>query len=379
MDPAGLLHDLFFDYTLRTVAMGSAVLGMVSGSLGCYALLRRQSLLGDAMSHAALPGIVLAFMLTGSKAPLVLVLGAALAGWLGTIKILAIVKLTRLKYDAAMALILSVFFGLGLVLLTFVQKQPNAAQAGLEKFLFGQAAALLEKDVVIMVTLGLAALIILTLFWNRFKLLSFDPDFGRSLGLPIGLLDILLTGLLVIAIVLGLQTVGVVLMSAMVVAPAAAARQWTNRLGVMVGLAALFGALAGIAGAVISSTTANLPTGPTIVLSVSAIVAVSMLLAPNRGLIWNWAGRRRNRHKLQLDTVLTDLYSLALQHNDLNHAHELATLQAIHSGGGGVGVSLSELKKQGLACETSSGQWMLTPKGVDKAREITRQLGALPT
>jgi manganese/zinc/iron transport system permease protein len=301
VDLLSLLRDLFFDYTLRTVALGAATLGIVSGALGSYAVLRRQSLLGDAISHAALPGIALAFLLTGSKEPLVLMIGAAIAGWLGTLLMMSIVRTTRIKDDSAPGLILSVFFGFGLMLLTFIQRQPDAGQAGLDKFLFGQAAALLQRDVITMAVLGGLALLMMAIFRKEFKLLSFDPDYGASLGFPMRALDILLTTLLVIAIVIGLQTVGVVLMSAMIVAPAAAARQWTDRLGLMVALSALFGAGAGVSGAVISSSVQQLPTGPTIVLCISAIVLVSLLFAPNRGLIWNWARNRRNWRNLRLE------------------------------------------------------------------------------
>ncbi|HMT22631.1 MAG TPA: metal ABC transporter permease, partial [Promineifilum sp.] len=192
-----LLNNLFFDYTIRTVALGAAVLGIVAGALGTFALLRRQSLLGDAMSHAALPGVLLAFMLTGSKAPVVLVLGAAVAGVLGTFLLLSITRFSRLKEDAALGIILSVFFGFGLVLLTFLQHNPTAAQAGLNSFLFGQAATLLVTDVVTMAVFGGAALLLLVLFWKEFKLLSFDRNYGSSLGYPMTALDVLLTTLLV--------------------------------------------------------------------------------------------------------------------------------------------------------------------------------------
>ena len=370
-----LLHNLFFDYTLRTVAQGSATLGIVSGALGTYAVLRKQSLLGDAISHAAWPGIALAFLLTGSKAPLVLVLGAAAAGWIGTLFVMGIVNTTRIKDDSALGLVLSVFFGVGLVLLTaFIQKMPNANQAGLDKFLFGQAAALVERDVKTMASLGIIALLIMMFFWKDFKLLSFDPDFGASLGFPMRWLDVLLTTLIVIAIVLGLQTVGVVLMSAMVVAPAAAARQWTDRLGVMVALSALFGAVAGVSGALISSSTARIPTGPTIVLCISAIVLVSMTLAPNRGLVWNWIRHQRNRRQLRVEMVLDDLYALTLQHEDLEHRHSVAVLNAMSAGRGGVKGSLEELESRGWARRVGT-EWTLTPKGLDEAERLAEMRG----
>src|SRR5687768_3017829 len=305
-----IVHDLLFDHTLRTVSLGAAALGLVSGGLGSFAVLRRQSLLGDAISHEALPGIALAYLVTGSKNSIVLLLGAAVAGWLGTLIVMGIGRTSRIKEDASLGIVLSVFFGFGLMLLTFLQHRPDAAQAGLDRFLFGQAAALLERDVIVIALLGLAALVVAALFWKEFKLLSFDPDFGASAGFRMRLVDVLLTTLIVISVVIGLQTVGVVLMSAMVVAPAAAARQWTDRLSRMVLLAAAFGGASGVAGAVISSTARKMPTGPTIVLCISFIVVVSLLLAPGRGMVWNWMRIRRNRRSLRLTSVLTDLYEL---------------------------------------------------------------------
>lgn len=371
MDLAQLLHDLFFDYTVRTVALGAGVLGIVSGSLGSFAVLRKQSLLGDAMSHAALPGIVLAFILTRSKLPVILLIGAMITAWLGAVTIGIIVRNTRIKNDSGLGLVLSVLFGFGLMLLTFVQRIPDASQAGLDKFLFGQAAALLERDVITMAVLGGLALLLMTLFWKEFKLLSFDADFGASLGFPMRLIDIMLTTLIVIAIVVGLQAVGVVLMSAMIVAPAAAARQWTNRLSLMVLLAALFGALAGTSGALISSTGAGLSTGPVIVLSISAIVLLSLLLAPNRGLVWHWFRRRQNRRRLRVESVLTDLYILASQHEeDPQHPHHVAVLRAMRAGRGGVRRSLEELAARGWVQEVAPEEWALTPAGVQQARQL---------
>ncbi len=372
MDVLSLLNDLLFDYTLRTVALGSAVLGIVSGALGSYAVLRKQSLLGDAMSHAALPGIAIAFLLTGSKVSLVLILGAAIAGWVATLIIMSIVRTTRIKYDTALGMILSVFFGFGLVLLTIIQKRPDATQAGLDKFLFGQAAALLERDVITMAVLGAVAIATMLVFWKQFKLLSFDPDFGATLGFPMRFLDVVLTTLIVIAIVTGLQTVGVVLMSAMIVAPASAARQWTDRLGPMIFLSAAFGALAGVSGALLSSSISRLPTGPTIVLCVSVIVVISIFLAPARGLVWSWLRERRNRGKLRLEGMLEDLYSLALQHKDPGHAHPVSVLRLMSADKGGVDNSLQKLEEQGFVRRVKSEEWALTRKGVEQARQIIK-------
>ena len=364
--------DFFGDYTLRLVAVGSAVLGATSGALGSFAYLRRQSLLGDAVSHAALPGIVLAFMLTASKVPLVLMLGAGLAGWLGTLVVRLVVRRSRVPYDSALGIVLAVFFGVGLVLLTMIQKRADAAQAGLESFLFGQAASLLKRDVVAMIVLGVVALALVLLLWKEFKLLSFDPDFAASLGLPVRRLDALLTFLLVVAIVIGLQTVGVVLMSAMIVAPGAAARQWSRRLAPMVLIAAAIGVLSGVSGAVFSSTVPRMPTGPTIVLVLSLIVVASLFLAPHRGLLWRFLRLGSLRSAPDLDPVLMHLYALSHQHpDDPEHGHSVAVLRTMSPASVKVEAALEHLADRGLARPTADGGWTLTAIG---RREAQRTL-----
>jgi manganese/zinc/iron transport system permease protein len=362
---------LLSDYTIRTVSLGAAALGAVAGALGCFAMLRRQSLLGDAISHAALPGIGLAFLLTGTRATPVLVLGAAIAGWVGTLFVLGIVRHSRIAEDSALGIVLSVFFGLGLVILTVVQRMPTAAQAGLDTFLFGQAAMLLGRDVVLIVGVGAAALALLALFWKEFKLLSFDREFGASLGIPVTAVDILLTTLLVVAIVIGLQTVGVVLMSAMVVAPAAAARQWTDSLVVMVVLAGALGAAAGAGGALLSSVGGGIPTGPTIVLLATTALAVSLLFAPERGLASGLLREMRTRRKVRADAVLADLYALAAQHPGVrDHAHAVSVLQAMQPRNVGIAGSLRALEDGGWAREVRPGQWALTSLGFERARTL---------
>src|SRR5690625_4986496 len=247
------LELMWSDYTLRTITIGTALLGAICGMLGSFAVLRKQSLLGDAISHAALPGIVLAFIITGTQDSHILLIGALVFGLLGTFWIHGIVTKTRLKTDTALGLILSIFFGFGMLLLTFIQKQPDAAQAGLDKFLFGQAATLVESDVWVMAGVTGVSLIVLLLFWKEFKIMLFDVDYTLTLGFHVGLIDALITFFIVLSIVLGLQTVGVVLMSAMLLAPAAAARQWTNRLEVMMIVDAVIDAVSGIMGTAISA------------------------------------------------------------------------------------------------------------------------------
>lgn len=368
-----ILTDLFTDYTLRTVALGAALLGIAAGALGCFALLRRQSLLGDAISHAALPGIALAFLLTGSKSSLVLILGAGAVGWFGSVLIAALTRRTPITYDTSLGILLSVFFGVGLVMLTFIQRMPDANQAGLDSFLFGQAAALMQRDIYVILAIGAIILLLTVAFWKEFKLISFDPDVAETLGLPVRALEHLLTGLFVAAIVIGLQTVGVVLMSALIVAPAAAARQWTNRLGVMVFLAAFFGAVSGISGAVSSSLAPNLPTGPVIVVVVSVIVGASLLFAPNRGFVFRKIREWKSGRSLRVDAVLVDLYTLASQHSSADYPHSEQVLNVMSSMSGTARRTLRLLKTLELARPIDDQRWALTPAGEERARRVIQE------
>lgn len=364
------MSDFYANHSaLILPALGAALIGAISGSLGTYAVLRKQSLLGDMVSHAALPGIVLAFLLFRSKASLVLVAGALVAGWLATLTMLAIVRASRIKTDPALAAVLAVYFGFGIALLGYTQREvSDARQAGLEHFLFGMAAVIQIEDLMTFATLGGGALVVVTVCWKEFKVLCFDPDFGACLGLPMRLLDVALIGLLVIAIVVGLQTVGVVLMSALLVAPAVAARQWTDRLGRVMVLAGLFGALAGGGGGVLC-TLGRVPAGPVIVLCVSFLVGLSLLVAPNHGLLWQWLRRWANRRRLQLEAVLGDLHALAAQHPESAHPHSLAVLRAMGDRTG-LEQSLQELARRGLVQAAGPSAWALTPEG---RREAERQ------
>ena len=292
------LVALLKDYSFQTVALGSALLGLISGVLGSFAVLRKQSLLGDGVSHAALPGVIIvAFLLLGTKETELLLLGALISGLLATGLIVALVEHTRIPFDSALALVMSAFFGLGLMLLTYIQTIPNANQAGLSRFIFGQASTLLRRDIVLMLVCSVVLLSLVLLFWKEFKLISFDSDFAHSLGFSPPRLKRLLSAMIVLALIVGLQTVGVILMSAMLVAPAVAARQWTHRLGRMVVLAAAFGAVSGVIGTAMSSTVSKLATGPAITVTASAIASISLLVAPGRGLIQRAWRRRQQRRR----------------------------------------------------------------------------------
>lgn len=298
-----------FSFTLRNVMVGSSILGVVGGVMGSFALLRRQSLLGDALAHAALPGVCLAFLVSGTKDPAWLLTGAMITGVMGAAFIQSVIRTTRIKEDAAMGIVLSVFFGVGVVMLTRLQKQEGGNQSGLDKYLFGQAATLMEEDIRVMAVLMVVVLALVACFYKEFKLLVFDRDFGASLGFPMRFFDLLLTSLLVVVVVVGLQTVGVVLMVAALITPAAAARQWTDRLGWMIVIASVIGSISGIAGSLASAQAEDMPTGPAIVLTASGFLGVSLLFAPRRGMLWAWRNRRFVTNRIRVENFLKDLYA----------------------------------------------------------------------
>ncbi|WP_034060183.1 metal ABC transporter permease [Lacinutrix jangbogonensis] len=366
MDISEYFSLVFSDYTLRTITLGTAILGAVTGMLGSFAVLRKQSLLGDAISHAALPGIAIAFLITGAKDSNTLLLGALVSGLIGTFWIRSIVKKTHLKSDTALGLILSLFFGFGMLLLTFIQKQPNANQAGLDKYLFGQAATLVESDVWLMAIVTGLCLFVLLLFWKEFKILLFDADYTKTLGFNTKFIDILITSFIVLAIVLGLQTVGVVLMSAMLLAPAAAARQWTNSLSTMVFLAAIFGAFSGVFGTAISASQTNLSTGPVIVLVASVFVFFSFVFSPSRGLLFKQIRFIKNRRDLELHKTLTFMHHIAETHDDISHPHAIKLLNNFQ---GFTRKTLQKLVKKDYV-ELQGNMWSLTEIGFETAANL---------
>ncbi len=280
------LNLLLYDYTFQTVALGTAMLGALCGIFGSFATLRKQSLLGDGISHAALPGVVTAFLITSNKETYILLLGALTTGLLAIACIISITKISRIKFDTALAIVMAVFFGIGITLLTVSRKVSGANQAGLDRFIYGQASTILRKDVYLILAFGIVLIFLLFIFWKELIVFSFDKQFAHSIGLKTNLLNTLLSFLIVLTIVLGLQTVGVILMSAMLVAPAVAARQWVNSTFEMVILAAIFGAVTSSAGTFISSIYSNLPTGPIIVLCACSLAIFSVLFAPKRGIIY---------------------------------------------------------------------------------------------
>ncbi len=296
---------------LLYVLSGTLLFGISAGVLGCFALLRKRALMGDALAHAALPGVCLAYLLSGgTKHPALFILGASASGLFGSFAVQGITRHSRIKEDSAIGLVLSVFFGIGIMLLTYIQHQPFGNQSGIDKFLFGQAAAMVPRDVWLFGGLAAVLLLIVALAYKEFKVLAFDPEFARAAGLPVAFLDAFLLTLIVLVVTAGLQAVGVVLMAAMLITPAAAARQWTDRLFTMVLLAGAFGAFSGVAGAVMSALAPRMPTGPWIVVAVTLCFFLSIFCAPRHGIIPRWWRHRANARRVKWENILKTLYRL---------------------------------------------------------------------
>ena len=364
---------LLTDPNARWVLFGCMLLGISSGVLGCFAVLRRHSLLGDAVAHAALPGICVAFLITGTKSTLPFMLGAALVGWLATWCIGFITRHSRIKEDTALGVVLTVFFGIGVLMLTGIQHTAGGNQSGLDSFLFGKAASMVFADVqVMMIAAGVLLLLCLLLF-KEFKLLSFDPGFGRGVGLPIGVLNGLLMLMIVTAVVIGLQAVGVVLMAAMLITPALAARCWTERLDRMVLLSGLFGALSGAVGTFASSVAQNMPTGPVIVLAATLLFLLSLIFAPRRGLLIKGLELARLRSKVAQENVLQSLYDLMERKSrGRDRAFTLdELLQRRPQTKRNARRALTLLQKKGWLHSESSDHWKLTEAGIEEARRLT--------
>lgn len=368
MDLLGLLSD----YTFQNVVIGASLLGVVAGVLGSFALLRQQSLLGDTLSHAALPGICIGFLLVGARELSALLAGALVSGAAAALFVVAVTRWTRLKTDAALGAALSLGFALGIVLLSYIQNRGSAAQAGLESFLFGQAAALLRSDLWLLGGTAAVALLLVLALWKELKLVTFDPVYAATLGLPVAALEALLTVMVALAVVVGLQLVGVVLMAAMVIAPPAAARQWVRSLGAMVALSAAFGVLSGVAGAGISASYPGLATGPVVVLAASALALVSLVFAPGRGLLSERMRSRRLQARLRGGVVLDILERLEQEHGRHGYAAEqsmVSTALEVDAGR-----SLQRLEQAGLVERSmhhpgEGPHWSLTEAGREAASQ----------
>ncbi|MFT4399610.1 iron chelate uptake ABC transporter family permease subunit [Bacillus sp. SW14] len=350
------------------VLAGTLLLGAASGVLGSFVLLRKQSLIGDAMAHSALPGVCLAFQFTGQKSLPFFLLGAAIAGLLGTWCIQLIPRLSKTKEDSAIGIVLSVFFGVGIILLTYIQQQGTGSQSGLDSFLFGQAASLVRRDIMLIAGISAVLLLLCIVFFKEFTLITFDLAFAKGLGMPVRFLNGLLSCLIVCAVVIGLQTVGVILMAAMLITPAIAARYWTERLTRMMVIAGFIGGVSGVAGTLLSTTMKGMATGPLMILSATMIFLFSMICAPKRGLAAKAIRLIRLRRKTSRDQVLLTIYE-QYEKNDLYVTDEGVRKKRRLSPSLCHKV-LNELEKERCIVRVENGIWQMTRAGIEKGYHI---------
>ena len=301
------------DYNTRVVLLGSAILGLASGLIGTFMMLRRRALISDVVSHAALPGIAAAFLLTagwagGGKQLPVLLAGAFASGLLGMACVHLIKAHSHIKEDAALGIVLSVFFGAGVVLMGFAQRTTTASAAGLDTFIYGKTASMLAGDAWLMAGMALLIAAVCAGLFKELRLLCFDPEFARTQGWPVRRLDAVLTVLVVTVTVIGLPAVGLILMIALLMIPPAAARFWTDRLGAMVAWSSMIGATGAVAGATLSAVFPRVPAGAMMVLSCTALFIVSLIAGTKRGLLRLALRRARLTSRMERQHLLRAMY-----------------------------------------------------------------------
>jgi manganese/zinc/iron transport system permease protein len=352
------------------VMIGCALIGAGASAVGVFAFLRKQALVGDAVAHALLPGVVLAFMLAGEKSIWVLFPGAFVSGWLGLIGIDLITKQSKIKADTAIAIVLTVFFAVGIVLLTHVQQSSYGNQSGLEDFLFGKAAAMLPTDIALFVLVDIVLLLLISASYRYLKLYSFDPEYAKALGLPVRGIHIILSSLTVLAVASGIQAVGVVLMAALIITPAAAARFFTGRLSHMIGLAIVIGMSSSLIGVYLSSLSLSMPTGPWIVMVLSIVAILAFVFAPKKGMLRRFLNRRNHQMKVQQENLLKLFYSM-----EENTAEREFTrprlLRSRRFQGRELEDVLQKLKRSDLVAENQK-MYSLTDEGRHEATRVVR-------
>ncbi|RUL81751.1 metal ABC transporter permease [Tautonia sociabilis] len=363
-------------YNTLIVLLGTGLLGANAGLVGSYAVLRRRSLTGDALAHAALPGLCLAFLAVGQRSLPAMLAGALLSGVAGVAVISGLIRATRVKEDAAIGIVLSVFFGAGIVLSRVIQNAPGLGnKAGLDSYILGKTAGIIRQDVLLIGGVSAVSLVLIALAYKEFKLTVFDPGFARVQGWPVFWLDLMLMGLIALAVVFGLPMVGVVLMAALLILPGAAARFWTDRLGPMLALASAFGLVTGLAGTAISAHSAGMPAGPIIVLVGSGVFLVSVLSAPRRGVLGRALSAWRFRRELQERKLLRLLFDRAeADRPALRPIDRSAILQGPSGPPRRLAKALDRLIARGDVVEPSGpgGPIVLSDTGMERARAVAR-------
>ncbi|MDG2083874.1 MAG: metal ABC transporter permease [Planctomycetota bacterium] len=299
------------------VLVGTSTLGICCGLIGSLLLLRKRALLADALAHSTLPGIVLGFLIAGSQSYWALGTGALITTLVGAGLVSRLPVVSRIRPDSATASVLGIFFGAGIALLSLAQRSgPGAFSAGLDHFLLGQAAGMLQQESLILAGAATLMSLIVILLHKEFLTSCFDSAFGSSTGMRMNTIDFIVMILLSLTIVISLPAVGVVLTAALVVIPPATARFWTDRFTIMMAISALIGAASGISGTLLSSLRVDLPTGPVVILCSSVFFFLSMLLAPHRGLVGKRLRWKRRSQRREMLRILVHLFENLKEGND---------------------------------------------------------------
>jgi manganese/zinc/iron transport system permease protein len=365
------------NYNFVVVLCGVSLLGAGAGIVGAFAVLRKRALTGDALSHAALPGVCLAFLILGERNLSVMLLGALVSGVIGVAIISALVRWTRVRDDAAIGIVLSVFFGLGIVLLRMIQNMGEVgSKSGLQSFIFGKTTGITGGDVWVIFGAAAVCLAAILVLYKEFRAVSFDADFTRSLGWPVYGIDLLLMSLVAAAVVIGLPTVGVILISALLIMPGAAARFWTERLSTLLVLSGIFGFCTGVVGTTLSATLEHLPAGPIIVLTGTALFLASMLFGVRRGAIARLIQHRQFQREWHLRQFLRTMYELIEAGGFRQLSVSTDTLLARRSWSVSTAArGFQAAVRDGLALASRNGKHgdiELTPAGWREAIEVTR-------
>jgi len=364
----------FFSFEHITIvygAIGAALLGICCGLLGCFIVLRKMSLMGDSIGHSVLPGICVAFIIMQTKSAVAIFAGAIVAGIVATWVISSITKYSRIKADTAIGLVLSGFFGLGIVLLTRIQRMAFGDQSGLDSYMFGDAAAIGIGDLKLMTIVTILVVIIIISFFRYFLATSFDENFASSIGMPTALIQTTLMTLLALAIVISLQAVGVVLVSAMLVIPAATAYLLTDRLEYMLGLSALFGVGAGLLGLFLSFILNRIPTGPCMILAASAFFTLAYLFSPKQGVALRAVRLVKKRCRIQRENLLKTAYNLL---NGRRYDHPLTFTELAEARNETVTFvkRIAKLLARVGMATLDDNSLTLTPSGYKRAGQILR-------
>jgi manganese/zinc/iron transport system permease protein len=271
------MTHLLLNANLVWVMLGTLLLGVTAAAIGGLAVLRARALIGDVLAHAAIPGVMMGVILLGSLSPLLLVIFALFTGMLAYLLIHSLTQHTKLRSDTAMAIILATFFAFGMLLLSYIQAQHWPNTAGLDRILFGQAAAITRDELIQLLVLSLVTLFYLVVFFPRLKLVLFNSSYAKSLGIPVARDEFLFALVLVMVVVVGMHIVGAILMAGALLIPISIMRLWPLGLGLMLTFAASLAAIAAVASSLLSLWVEQSPTGPWMIVILGVFFILSWL------------------------------------------------------------------------------------------------------